>query len=258
MKNEFPFLLWLCGCHHHHHHHPPPHQISCLYLGIGRRAGKWRLVFAPILLNDLTFPTCQTVAPQLLLFYTNSDDKPVCTLCSRANQSNDTFILSCWADWPLGFCQTCESLLFSFSFFFLMHCHSHSMTFVFLLSASAGPSSDWCDVSILQQAKCVSLHPVMGTHSAELAAHFWPVIKDKKISLSSMTGNHCSICVISPQMNQDIGLCGARSDGDLGFQEEMLRQIDPPAVTYQYLTFLQTLRMVPAHHFAHACCRSAH
>lgn len=116
MKNEFPFLLWLCGCHHHHHH--PLHQISCLYLGIGRRAGKWRLVFAPILLNDLTFPTCQAVAPRLLLFYTSSDDKPVCTLCSRANQSNDAFILSCWADWPLGFCRTCESLLVSFSFFF--------------------------------------------------------------------------------------------------------------------------------------------
>jgi len=29
-------------------------------------------------------------------------------------------------------------------------------------------------------------------------------------------------------------------------------QIDLPALTYQYLTFLQSLWMVPAHHFAHS------
>ena len=118
-RNEFPFLLWLCVCHHHHHHHHPPHQISCLYLGTGRRAGKWCLVFAPILLNDLTFPTCRAVAHRLLLFYTDSDDKPVCTLCSRANQWNDTFILSCWADWPLKHVEAFSFFaLFLFSFFF--------------------------------------------------------------------------------------------------------------------------------------------
>lgn len=67
---------------------------------------------------------------------------------------------------------------------------------------------------------------------------------------STMTSNHCSICVISLQMNQDIG-CVEGKWWQFRFQKEMPCQIDLPAVTYQYLTFLQSLRMVPAHHFAH-------
>ncbi len=65
-----------------------------------------------------------------------------------------------------------------------------------------------------------------------------------------MSSNHCSICVISPQMNQDVG-CVERKWGRFCFQKEMPRQIDPPAVTCQCLTCLQPLWMVPAHHFAH-------
>lgn len=68
-------------------------------------------------------------------------------------------------------------------------------------------SPTWCLISYYG-VRSVSLHPVIGTHSREPTSDFWPVIEDKRILLSFMKqrgGNHCSACVISPQMNQDNG-----------------------------------------------------